>query len=444
MNFNPEFRRNLLLEWSTHRIVLVGGVLAGVFTLVGLFDPRGFGNVVANVGVVTFVLTTMVWGSHRAGASLLEELRDRTWDSQRMSALDPWSMTWGKIFGATIIPWFAGTIALTVFFFARQGPTITERLEIVLTCVGGAILGQGLSLIGALVGTRLDKHGKSTLTSWAAVGTLVLLSVYFSIYYKSTNDILWYGTPYHRNHFLTVSILILAAWTTFGAYRLMCAELAVATWPWAWSGFVLYLTIYFAGGYISASAPLPQSITIFAAMGLLVSIGATYISAFALYRDPLTFRRLKTYAVTGRFGRLLEETPNWMASLSIAALFMIGCAVMHFAPHISSERIENVGFSAIVIWLYAIRDLTLLYYFTYSGTRKRVESSTIICLALLYWILPSILESMGLLKASWLFSPPMWEKPILSSVIIAVHVIVIGALCYQRYRQRIAPSQQIS
>ena len=89
MTLNPEFRRNLLLELNTHRMVLVGGVLAGVFTLVGLFDPRGFGNVVANVGLVIFVLATMAWGSHRAGDSVFDELRERTWDAQRMSAWIP-------------------------------------------------------------------------------------------------------------------------------------------------------------------------------------------------------------------------------------------------------------------------------------------------------------------------------------------------------------------
>ena len=131
----------------------------------------------------------MAWGSHRAGDSVLDELRERTWDSQRMSALNPWSMTWGKLCGATAIPWFAGIISLSVYFIGRQGPTVLERLEVIATCIAGAILVQAMSLIGALVGTRLDKHGKSTLTSWAAVGILALLWIYFSIYYKSTADI---------------------------------------------------------------------------------------------------------------------------------------------------------------------------------------------------------------------------------------------------------------
>jgi len=439
MSVNPELRRNLLLEWSTHRMVLACGGLAGIFTLVGMFDPRGFGNIVANVALTTFVLATMAWGSHRAGDSVLDELRERTWDAQRMSALTPWSMTWGKLCGATVIPWFAGLISLGVYFIGRQGPTALERLEVIATCIAGAVLVQSLSLIGALVGTRLDKHGKSTLTSWAAVGILALLSTYFSIYYKSTDDILWYGNAYNRNNFLTVSAFALAGWITFGAYRLMCVELAVATRPWAWVAFILYLTVYFAGGFIPSGWPIARSIALFAAMGIVVSVGATYLSAFALFRDPLTFRRLKTYATDGKLRRFFEEMPTWMASLCVAGVFMLVCVSMHFAPHFSPDRIENVRLGAIAVWLSAVRNLGVLFYFTYGGTNKRVETSTIICLALLYWVVPSILESMGLLKVSWIFSPPMWDRPLLSGIIIFAHILIIGTLCLRRYRHRIAP-----
>lgn len=441
MRLNPEFRRNLWLELSLHRMILLGGALAGVFVLVGVFSPR---NVVANVALATFVLAAMAWGSHRAGDSVLDELRERTWDAQRMSALGPWSMTWGKLCGATFIPWFVGVISIGVYLFERQGPTILERLQVVAAFTAGAVLVQALSLIGALIGTRFDKTAKSTLMSWAAVGTLGLLWSYFSFYYRSDDAIFWYGSAYDRFNFLTVSLFALCAWVTFGAYRLMCTELAVATRPWAWTAFVLYLTIYFAGGFIPVLDPLSRSLSVFAAMGLVVSIGLTYISAFALYRDPLAFRRLKHYAETGRWRRFLEAIPIWMASLGAAALFTIACVALHFMPHYSLQRIENVGLTAVPIWFVTLTILALLYYFTYGGSNRRVETTTIICLVLLYWLLPVIIESLGLVTLSWLFRPPMWDRPVLSAFIIGVHFLVAGTLCYRRYYARIAPTISLS
>ena len=160
MSLNPEFQRNLLLEWSLHRMTVIGGTIAALFMLAGVF---GTNNIVANIALFVFLLTTVLWGAHRAGDAILDELRERTWDSQKMSAIDPWVMTWGKLFGATVMPWFAGSISLIVYFIEREGPTPIERLQMILFCIVGAILVHSLSLIGALVGTHLDKFGKSTL-----------------------------------------------------------------------------------------------------------------------------------------------------------------------------------------------------------------------------------------------------------------------------------------
>jgi len=436
---NPEFQRNLWLEWSAHRVTLTCVVLASVFVLVSLFDPNGVGNIVANVALLGFVTTTMVWGSHRAGDAMLDELRDRTWDSQRMSALNPWSMTWGKLFGATVMPWFSGIICVTVYGVARFGPTVAERGQIIATFIAGALLAQGLSLIGALVGTRLEKQARSTLASWAALGAIGLLLAYFSVYYRSNEAITWFGIATDRFHFLTLSVFGLAAWIVFGGYRLMCSELAVATRPWAWSLFIVYLTVYFAGGFVSPELPVARNAAVFAAAGLVVAIGATYLAAFALYRDPLTFRRLTTYAWAGHWRRFFEEMPIWMASFAIACVFAIVCAGLNFAPQYSSERIETVGFGGVVVVLYSVRNIGLLYLFTY-GNSRRVETSTVICIAIISWLLPSIAESMDLTIIEWALRPPLWERPLLAALIVGIHAAIVVALCVRRYRERIAPA----
>jgi hypothetical protein len=219
----------------------------------------------------------------------------------------------------------------------------------------------------------------------------------------------------------------------------MSAELAVATRPWAWIAFVAYLTIYFAGGLINTSWPVSRIFAVVSAVGLTVSIAATYIAAFALYRDPLAFRRLATYAHARRWRRFLEETPIWMASFVVAVAFTSMTVAASFAPHYSVERVENVGFGGVVILLYCVRNLALLFFFTYGVSRRRVETATIICIAIVSWLLPSILESSGLLHLSWILRPPLWDRPVLSAGIILVHVVIVYLMCAQRYHARIAP-----
>lgn len=437
---NPEFQRNVWLEWSAHRVLLLSVVLASIFVLVALFDPNGVGNVVANAALSLFVLATMMWGAHRAGDAMLDELRERTWDSQRMSAMSPWSMTWGKLCGATIMPWFAGGICLVVYAVARIGPTLAERLQVVASCIAAAILVQALSLIGALVGTRLEKHARSTLASWSAVGTIVLLLVYFSVYYRSADAIAWFGLNCERFDFLTVSLFALAGWTVFGAYRMMSSELAVATRPWAWSAFVIYLTVYFGGALINPEWPLERNLALFAYVGLATGIGASYLAAFALFRDPLTFHRLATYASARHWRRFFEELPVWTASFAIAIAFAILCAAFATTPVYFGDRVEALGIAGIVIVLYAVRNIGLLYYFTYGESHRRVETTTVICIAIISWLLPSIAESTGMTAIQWLLRPPMWDHPLAAGGIIALHVLIVLALCWRRYQQRIAPA----
>jgi hypothetical protein len=441
MTVNPEFQRNLLLEWNLHRMILIAGVIAGIFVLAGLFGTQ---NVVANIALLTFLLGTVLWGGHRAGDAILDELRERTWDSQKMSAIDPWAMTWGKLFGATIMPWFAGCISLIVYFVEREGPTQIERLQMIVFCISGAILVHSLSLIGALVGTHLDKFGKSTLTTWASVGALGLLAFYFANYLRSDDIIVWYGASYDRFDFLTASLLVLCAWVTFGAYRLMCTELAVNTLPVAWIAFLIYLIVYFSGVYVSPNLPFTQSISLAAAIALTICGGSSYIAAFALYRDPLAFRRLGTCVRARNWRRFFEEIPVWIVSMSLALVSVVVCAALHYTPRYSGEYLEHIGVSSLAIWLLFLRDTLILYFFTYGISKRRVETSTIICLAMLYWLIPSIIESSGLVKTSWLLRPPMKDQPLMSATIIAVHVIFVAILVLRRYRQRIAPARSVS
>ena len=49
-----------------------------------------------------------------AADSVLDEVNDNTWDFQKLSALSPWSLAFGKLFGSTIYCWYGGLIAFAV------------------------------------------------------------------------------------------------------------------------------------------------------------------------------------------------------------------------------------------------------------------------------------------------------------------------------------------
>jgi hypothetical protein len=104
---NPEFQRNLWLEASPRRVAWAAVTLILIYVAAGLM-ARGSADgqlaALSGAGSVVFVVCGMIWGSRATGGSVLGEIADRTWDFQRLSALTPWSMTWGKLRTSTG-PW---------------------------------------------------------------------------------------------------------------------------------------------------------------------------------------------------------------------------------------------------------------------------------------------------------------------------------------------------
>ena len=114
---NPEFQRYVWLELSRHRLIAVPALLA-VIVVVVFASASNPANFLAYGALGAFAAVTGVYGSVRAFGSVTEELRDRTWDFQRMSALSPWSLTLGKVAGAPVFAWYAGAWTLGVFLLA--------------------------------------------------------------------------------------------------------------------------------------------------------------------------------------------------------------------------------------------------------------------------------------------------------------------------------------
>ena len=69
-------------------------ILCGVFFLIYLAKPDDFAGSGRFVSLAGYFLLCFVWGVRLASDSVANEVRDRTWDTQRMSAISPWSMTW--------------------------------------------------------------------------------------------------------------------------------------------------------------------------------------------------------------------------------------------------------------------------------------------------------------------------------------------------------------
>ena len=99
---NPEFKRHLWQEISAHRLIAMPAILFLLLVTVSISANNNALNALRAPAFTLFVVIVLMWGTRNVSACLIDEWRDQTWDQQRMSALSPWRMTWGKLLGATI------------------------------------------------------------------------------------------------------------------------------------------------------------------------------------------------------------------------------------------------------------------------------------------------------------------------------------------------------
>jgi len=148
---NPELRRNFWSELTTHRVLAMPAVLLLAFGAVASYAGRDWPEAVGNAATVLFTVITLLWGARRAGASVTEEVRARTWDWQRLSALSPWEIALGKLAGAPSFAWYGGALCLAAMLLASGGmPTPGRAAWLAAALVASAIAMQSAAMAASL------------------------------------------------------------------------------------------------------------------------------------------------------------------------------------------------------------------------------------------------------------------------------------------------------
>ena len=429
---NPELRRNLWLELTTHRLLAMPAVLLLVFGVIGANVGRDWPATVTATATGLFIVLVIFWGSRQASASVSEEVRERTWDWQRLSSLTPWQMTWGKLLGATAFTWYGGLLCIATLFIASGGmpaPRTTGWLVLALVAAGFAM--QGAALAASLQAARKDSRlGQrfSTLILLPVAG--VSIFAFISIVRGPFEQVTWFARSWDPVRFMAVSALAFAAWALLAAHREMSRELRVARVPWAYAAFIAFLATYVSGFGDFHSGGM-RSAFIFA--GLIVAVVLAYYALFAEHTTAIRLRRLGVHARAGRWRRFFEDLPLWLTAL--AAVWLFALAAVAF-PHRFEASLPGkwIGGYPIAAALLATRDLGILVFFALAPRARRVEAATLLYIALLSYVIPVFLGGVGLGAASRFFVPygmVSWE----AAGVMAAHVAIVAAAVTWRWRR---------
>lgn len=424
---NPELQRNLWLEVTPHRLWLIPGVLLGI-SLLGL--PTVVVESLALAGLVVF---SMIWGPREAAAAILDEVREHTWDIQRLSSLSPWSMTWGKLFGSTVMSWYGALCCMALYLVVGDPTSLMQRALTAATILFSAITTQGSAMIAALTSMHLGPRANARLSNAVAVALLLALLWYRLDLFNAQTTISWYGIELMRLSFVLGSVISFAAWAVIGAFRAMCVELELRTRPWLWLLFNIYAALYVAGfGFTTIDTLVPPLLS---AAGAVACVQA-YVAAFAYARDPIEYYRLFHAFSSASWRRALEDMPLWLVS-TICALLLGVFTLMTDAGTQTNQRIDNLGPCLLALALMMLRDVMLLNYFSMRRDGHRAITITLVYIAVLDGLLPALFHQLDWSAATILIRPPLFESPFVAASVFAGHAAIATTLAIRSWRRKL-------
>lgn len=421
MIINPEFRRNLWLELSLQRLIAMPVILALLFGLALQLrdgDPRNM--VMLAEGL--FVLLAMLWGCRRAAASVATEVREGTWDWQRMSALGPWPMAWGKLLGGTAFVWYGALICLAVWIAGQLGRAATDDLlRDAAMMLGAGLLAQAVSFAASLAWLRKTRPTRRLpVTLSQVLGIMVGLQASHS----SSNlvsglpailtSVPWYGSEFEPGTFLALSVALFLAWGLLASFRLMQAELQVRIWPWAWLAFTLFVMFYLNGlvlGYWMNCDHCGEPGAVLMIVPYGVAFLFFYAALFLEPKDIVRSRNLVAAFAAADWRRLLVMTPTWLPALLL--VLITGCLTA-LAQHVLPAPQLDVLFAfepplelpgILAHFGFVLRDLCLVLLLNFGARRRRADLAAFIYLAMLYVLAPWIVSVAGQGWARTLFLP---------------------------------------
>ncbi len=427
--FNPEFRRNLWLEITPHRLIGMPLVLGAMFLLACLLNDQEWGQGVANLALTLCGLISMLWGASLAAESILSEVRSHTWENQRMSAMSAWDMSWGKLLGATIYSWYGAAICLLVYLTSADKP-FPVVIKVMLLFVLCGLFSQSIALVASLQILKKDRSvARSQATVYAVFG-LMAAAPLLQLAFNQRISAAWYGITIDYMDFILISLVFYVAWAWVGIYHAMRSELQMQHGIWGWTLFVVWLMGYLMGfvddtlvmrwGGVGSSRLL---------VACLVALLLTYLMIFVESKDPVIFLRLKTMFEQRNWQQISRTLPCWFITLLFA--FMI-CMALAFVFPVGKGFESSLFF--VALYLFVLRDVCIILWVNFSQQRKRADITAVLYLIVLYGLLPSITHATGLDILDIFFFPQGEGNAFMGTCIVAVQFVIVLWFAKKRWQ----------
>ncbi len=458
---NPEFKRNVWLELSPQRLVLMPAVLC-IIGLLSVYLSSKDSGISTTLGVFSTLGAGLagLWGSVAVMHSINSEISDRTWDQQRLSVLSPWQMAWGKLLGASIYPWFGSLLCAVVVLICSlfQAQTM-QTIQLLLSTTLGIMSIHCWFMAMRLYTMNANTDIATVNSSRKTLGFLVLLYFLFVFGRIATMSILgmqedaagmknWWGFSFCLPNFYLLMACLSLGLGLLALWRTMCKQLMVRTIPWAWALGCLAVGLIMAGF-------VPATVTWHAWPQVCASLclAATYFALFSEKNTRTVWQAISFHARRNAWRRMLQTLPLWPVSLILALMLAIIYTLSGGARH--SDDIKHMSLFVSIstpglLWmllLHTLRNVGIFLFFAWRNTRRNPAGMTLLVYFLLSGVLPLFfLNDSHPLRA--IFEPlygvynagdntgSETQFSLFSWICMVVHLIIMAGLLVWRWQQK--------
>ncbi len=394
--FLAEFRRNVWLEFSLQKIILLL-IVAGLTLAISLStDPTA--SDVVKITINTALFIGLFGCISKVADSITAEIGGHTWDFQRMSALPSTSIVFGKIFGASSYIFVTVFVVLTLGFITLTNninladgniyDMFFEKSTLALACI---VLGMGVTFIATIqIGRIMIRQKRIGDTLLKGLGILIGSSAYFVISETTKSrygidQIDWYGQSYHNTSLYYALLAVAIVWVAIGAIQSLKAELQFKTFPTWWVAFMACVTFILCGFTPDYAESFEQILSYSA----VCMFGVTIISAYTmiLFEDLsiVRYRKLIAHIRARNDRETLILMPRWIpgAFLALVALFVLAGVLV-----VNKIDEPYLLFGLLAAFFFVLRDIMIMHILVLRQPDKAYHLTFMIYLIILYGILP--------------------------------------------------------
>lgn len=425
---NPEFRRQLWLGFSVTRLAVLPLLLLACFAVAFLSTPDNVATVLAITGAAMFAVLVWGMGTLAAGSSVMDEITERTWDQQRMSAMQPWAMTWGKLGGATAYGWYGGALCLLVAAPAALWSGLGDK--VLQTALMAVLLGLFLQALLIAFNLQLVKNGGHQASRggiWLlVVGLLWGAAPLFGL--SREPSVTWWGQPFGSLNFSLASMALCAVGALVAAWRSMAEVLAVRQLPWGWPTLAALLAVYLSG---FASAHHAATLAV---VGVASCAALTYLALLTEPQPRPMWQRVVTRLAGGQWRAAWLQLPRWPTTLLLAVPFVLAASLaLNPLEGPVWPELQHIKLYPATFLLLVVRDCALALFFAFAVKNRRAVTSFLLAMFALYVLLPWLLGAVGGNMLASLVQPLLAGSG-LSFVVALMHAALALGLLGWRWR----------